>query len=236
MNYHLKWGQVRSLPIVCTDHLQRSCSLQHRGKSRTGSMPIPRHGPSSWGSKHHGSKTTTNGSTWPTRHGCFPKKLKPSWCGGKRWSAWKPACQLVLPIRSVGPSSSLDPWTIPSSRSTTKELPFWRSFTMGLADWDESKVEWSTSESSAKTANPISCFCAALANANRLRLPVNIGETRHENGTDPNHGHIVCTMDMEDEPLPLWKDICKAISKAISAHHIFKLRHSWQQSSDELKA
>ena len=107
---------------------------------------------------------------------------------------------------------------------------------MGLADWDESKVEWSTSESSAKTANPISCFCAALANANRLRLPVNIGETRQENGTDPNHGHIVCTMDMEDEPRPLWKDIFKAISKAISSDHIRKLRQSWQQSSDELKA
>lgn len=59
--------------IVCTDHLQRSCSLQHWGKSRTGSMPIPRHGPSSWGSKHHSSKTTTNGSTWPAQHGCFPK-------------------------------------------------------------------------------------------------------------------------------------------------------------------
>ena len=53
----------------------------------------------------------------------------------------------------------------------------------------------------------ISCFCAALANANVSDFQVNSGchsaiggfanvfETRHENGRDRNHGHIV-SLDM----------------------------------------
>ena len=81
------------------------------------------------------------------------------------------ASRRLFPHRSVGPSSSSDPWTMPSSRCTTKELPFWWSFTMRLAHWDESKVEWSTSESSAKSTNPNQLLWRCVAKCKRLSRP-----------------------------------------------------------------
>ena len=201
-------------------------------------MPMPRHGPSSWGSKHHGSKTTRASTLChavslirrmmalktvrcvficfyvmrPTRHGRTQKLCAPRWCGQKLRSAWKPVCPPNSKCRPLFILKSLNHAIFTVHNKRTSFLSFWWSFTMRLAHWDESKVEWSTSESSAKSTNPNQLLLRCVGKCKGLRLPgehwwtafggeirfANVFETHHENIRNRNHGHIVCTVDMEE--------------------------------------
>ena len=115
---------------------------------------------------------------------------------------------------------------------------------MRLAHWDESKVEWSTSESSAKSTNPNQPLWRCVGKSKRLRLPGEhwwtVAAILWLEASRTFLKHVMRTAGIrtmgKKSVDQVWPALWKAIMEVILDQQIHNLRHSWQRSSDELKA
>ena len=157
----------------------------------------------------------------PTRHGRTQKLRAPRWCGQKLWSAWKPVCPPNSKCRPLFILKSLNHAIFTVHNKRTSFLMIFHHATCTLR-WIESgminnriicKVNESESAAFALRWQRSQASRWTLVNSEWRRDSLReLFETRH--CRDPNHGHIVCTVDMEDDTGIIWPS-WRAIKKAI---------------------